>query len=83
MCQKERNLVCVCVCVPLFYLSKSSLAVSNVGPVFAGQAVSQFVLPDKRSVLSAGAALKPSCTLGNNATHGLGHTKVHLQYRQT
>lgn len=76
-----------CMCqtdtAPLLYLSEPSLAVSDVSPVFAGQAVRQFVLPDKRSVLSAGAALQPSCTLGNDATYHLGHTKVHLQHRQT
>lgn len=66
-----------CVCV-LLYLSKPSLAVSDVGPVFAIRAVSQFVLPDKCSVLRT--ALQASCTLGNNATHHLGHTEVHLQH---
>lgn len=78
ICQTQRD----CVCVSLLYLSKSSLAVSNVVPVFASQAVRQFVLPDKCSVLSAGAALQPSCTLSNNTTHCLGHPKVHLQRRQ-
>lgn len=79
----QRLCVCEHVYVPLLYLSKPSLAVSDVSPVFPGQAVGQLVLPDKRSVLSAGAALQPSCTLGNNATHHLGHAKVRLQHRQT
>lgn len=61
------------------YLREAALAVSDVSPIFAVQAVSQFVLPDKRSVLSAGAALQPSCTLGNDATHHLCYTQVNLQ----
>lgn len=91
VCVRQREIVCVFVCVslcvwvcvPLLYLSKPRLAVNDVGPFFAGQAVCKFVLPDKCSVFSTGAALQPSCTLGNNATHHLGHTKVHLQHRQT
>lgn len=75
LCQKQGECLCVCV---LLYLSKPSLAVSDVGPVFAIRAVSQFVLPDKCSVLRT--ALQASCTLGNNATHHLGHTEVHLQH---
>lgn len=73
VCVKNKERVCV-----LLYLSKPSLAVSDVGPVFAIRAVSQFVLPDKCSVLRT--ALQASCTLGNNATHHLGHTEVHLQH---
>lgn len=79
-CQTDSESVCVSVCVSLLYLRKASLAVSDVSPVFAGQAVRQFVLPDKRSVLSARAALQPSCTLGNNATHHLGYAQVRLQH---
>lgn len=75
----DRVRISVFVC--LLYLSEPSLAVSDVGPVFAGQAVRQFVLPDKCSVLSTRAALQPSCTLGNNAAHRLGHTEVHLQHK--
>lgn len=81
MCMSDREMLCVCV--PSFYLCKPSLAVKDVGPVFASQAVRQFVLPDKRSVLSAGAALQPSRTLCYDPTHHLGHTKVHLQHKQT
>ena len=65
--------------VPLFYLGEASLAVGDVGPVFASQAVRQFILPNECSVLCTAAALQPSCTLGNNATHHLGYTQVHLQ----
>lgn len=65
------------------YLSKAGLAVSDVSPIFAVQAVSQFVLPDKCSVLSARAALQPSCTLGNDATHHLQYTQVNLQHSET
>lgn len=38
----------------------------------------QFILSDKSSVLSGGAAFQPSCTLGNDAPHHLGRTKIHL-----
>ena len=75
--------VCVCVCVCAFlYLCKPSLAVGDESPVFARQAVRQFVLPDEGSVLGACAALQASCTLGNNATHRLGHAEVGLQHAQ-
>lgn len=64
------------------YLRKAGLAVSDVSPVFAVHAVSQFVLPDKGSVLGSGAALQPPRTLGNDATHRLRYTQVHLQHRR-
>lgn len=65
------------------HLSEAGLAVCDVRPVFARHAVSQFVLPDKRPALGAGAALQPSCTLGNNAAHRLGHAEVRLQHART
>lgn len=84
---RERRVHIYCMCqtdtIPLLYLSKPCLAVSDVSPVFAGQAVRQFVLPDKRFALSAGAALQPSCPLGNDAPHRLGHAEVALKHRQT
>lgn len=78
--------VCVCVCLPplpLPYLGEASLAVGDVGPVFAVQAVRQLVLPDEGPVLGAGAALQPPSTLGNNASHHLGHAQVRLPRTQT
>lgn len=78
----RRGQMCVCVIhlhVCVVYLRKPSLAVHNIVPVFAVQAVRQFVLPDKCSVLGAGAALQASCTLGNNATYHLGRTEIHLK----
>lgn len=71
------------VCFLRLYLSKAGLAVSNGSPIFAVHAVGQFVLPDECSVLSTRAALQPSCTLGNDATHHLRYTQVHLQHSGT
>lgn len=66
-----------------FHLSKAGLAVGDVSPIFAVQAVSQLELPDEGSVLGARAALQPSRTLGNDAAHRLRYTQVNLQRSET